>query len=406
MSHVYPGPPDHTTVTNLIARADIQFDESKPLGQGEYGAVFKGVRKSGSRVAVKRLLQGLTAQSRAEFRQEVAIMCKMRSEFVVQVYGIVDDSPDQPVLLIMELMHESLHSAYSSMPPPTLWQRMKWLVEAGKGIAFLHEQSVLHRDIKPGNMLISSPDTSRFLKLCDFGLSKSLADTTSTSLRTADPSSALHAVCGTLLVASAHLITWPRRSFPSNLSSVLHRTSTLLVWFVGRSFACSYLSQIVATCRNSRPVSKVTCVRARGISRRLSPAIRTLIERAWHQDPSKRPSIQEVIRDLEQFLGQLQPDAQAAVVRSPHSSGRAAPDSRMPALNGPLPSWIAAPVAEHPPPRPVDSSIVDAKQLSLPARSTTLAPPRLSSCRCRPHTACIGARRICRLDVMRTSPFF
>jgi serine/threonine protein kinase len=402
MSHVYPGPPDHTTVTHLIARADshIQFDESKPLGQGGYGAAFKGVRKGGSRVAVKRLLQGLTAQSRAVFRQEVAIMCKMRSEFVVQVYGIVDDSPDQPVLLIMELMHESLHSAYSSMPPPTLWQRMKWLVEAGKGIEFLHEQSVLHRDIKPGNMLISSPDTSRFLKLCDFGLSKSLADITSTSLRTADPSSALHAAAGGVgtphYMAPEVISIKPKFSFASDVYAF-----GVVCWEV----ICMQLP--FADCRDMQELKAGIKSNVREeFPDDFPPAIRALIERAWHQDPSKRPSIQEMIRDLEQFLGQLQPDAQAAVVRSPHSSGRAAPDSRMPALNGPLPSWIAAPVVEHPPPRPVDSSVVDAKQLSLPARSTTLAPPRLSSCCCRPHTACIGARRICRLDVTRTSPFF
>jgi serine/threonine protein kinase len=196
--------------THLISRSDIRIDESKPLGQGAFGVVFKGTRKGGSQVAVKRLLPGMTEKSKAAFHKEVAIMCSMRSEFVVPVYGVVDDSPDQPVLLIMKLMHQSLHSAlHESVPPPSLWQRVKWLVQAGKGIEFLHAHQVLHRDIKPLNMLISSPDTGRCLELSDFGLSKNLADITSASMRSAHPSAAVAQGVGTPYYKAPEIMSVP-----------------------------------------------------------------------------------------------------------------------------------------------------------------------------------------------------
>ncbi len=108
------------------------------------------------------------------------MMCQLRCDFVVSVYGLVDDPPDEPMLLVMERMQENLFRAYSSEPAPPLRLRVEWLLQAGKGICFLHAQSppILHRDIKPANMLLTSPATGRRLKISDLGLSKSLADIT------------------------------------------------------------------------------------------------------------------------------------------------------------------------------------------------------------------------------------
>ena len=79
MSRPSAAPDAHSlSFSHLIARADIQLDESKLLGKGGFGAVFKGMRSGVSQVAVKRLLPGLTAQSRALFQREVAIMCSLR----------------------------------------------------------------------------------------------------------------------------------------------------------------------------------------------------------------------------------------------------------------------------------------------------------------------------------------
>ena len=161
-----------------IVRHDITL--GRKIDQGGYAEVFEGTRKGGAPVAVKRMFDGLSQQSKAAFQLEVAMMCQLRSDFVVAVHGLVDEPSNEPMLLVMERMHESLSTAYGAHPPPTLRQRIEWMVQAGKGICFLHAQSppILHRDIKPSNMLLTSPATGRRLKMGDFGLSKSLADIT------------------------------------------------------------------------------------------------------------------------------------------------------------------------------------------------------------------------------------
>ena len=161
-----------------IHRGDITL--GKYLDKGGFAEVFEGTRRGGAPVAVKRLFDGLSEQSKTAFRREVDMMCQLRSDVVVSVYGLVDDPPHEPMLLVMERMHENLFRAYSSDPAPSLRQRVEWLLQAGRGISFLHAQSppILHRDIKPANMLLTSPATGRRLKMSDFGLCKSLADIT------------------------------------------------------------------------------------------------------------------------------------------------------------------------------------------------------------------------------------
>jgi serine/threonine-protein kinase TNNI3K len=185
-----------------IARDDITL--GRKIDQGGYAEVFEGTRKGGSHVAVKRMFDGLSQQSKAAFQLEVAIMCQLRSDFVVAVHGLVDEPPQEPMLLVMERMHESLSTAYSAHPPPTLRQRIEWLAQAGKGVSFFHAQSppILHRDIKPSNMLLTSPATGRRLKMGDFGLSKSLADITA-SITSRTSRSSMVAAAGGAAAAAA-----------------------------------------------------------------------------------------------------------------------------------------------------------------------------------------------------------
>jgi serine/threonine protein kinase len=330
--------------THLIARSDIQYDESKLLGQGGYGAVFRGTRKGGARVAVKRLLQGLTESSKFAFQREVAIMSSMSCEFVVQIYGVVDDSPDQPVLLVMELMHQSLYQAYKSMPPPSLRQRIMWLIQAGKGIAFLHAGGVIHRDVKPSNMLISAPDKGQTLKMGDFGLSKSLSDITLASSRAAHAAAGL----GTLnYMAPELLVLRPKYSPASDVFAF-----GVVVWelyCMKLPFAdCKDMHLLMAEVRNGEREEFPPDMPA---------ALRTMIERAWHQDPSQRPSIEQCVFDLEAMLVQDPSPDTAIAAPPPPTLHHSVPETHRPPADSGIPKHLAI---EMPPP---DSTPIDQQQV-------------------------------------------
>ncbi len=357
-----------------IPRGDITLGQN--LGSGGFGEVFAGTRRGGAPVAVKRLFDGLSEQSKTAFRREVDMMCQLRSDFVVSVHGLVDDPPQEPMLLVMERLHESLSSAYGSDPAPSLQQRIEWLVQAGKGICFLHAQSppILHRDIKPSNMLLSSPATGRRLKMGDFGLSKSLADITASlasrsTAPTAGGGNAAAAAVGTPhYVAPELMSSRPKYSAASDVYAF-----GVVCW----ETICMRLPY--RACRNARYIEDDVKAGIREVFELedrpdfvFPPALKRMIKRAWAQvnppalqplspyvllaqDPKDRPSIEQCVLVLQQFLAQLDPKTAAA--HAPSSAvHRTAPRRSSP----PPVTWRR--ISDTPLPA---SLVVDQQQLSF-----------------------------------------
>jgi serine/threonine protein kinase len=277
-----------------IPRGDITL--GKFLDKGGFAEVFEGTRRGGAPVAVKRLFDGLSEQSKVSFRREVDMMCQLRSDFIVSVHGLVDDPPHEPMLLVMERMHENLVRAYGSFPAPSLRQRVEWLVQAGRGISFLHSQSppILHRDIKPANMLLTSPATGSRLKLSDLGLSKSLADiTASLATRTAMPAagggSAAAAEVGTPHYKAPELMSLKPKYSPASdvyaFGVVCWETICMRLPYRGSS-----LQDIRAEVKagNREDFELEDCP-----DFVFPPALKTMIERAWAQvdPPPPAPNI-------------------------------------------------------------------------------------------------------------------
>jgi serine/threonine protein kinase len=340
---------------NPISRADITL--GKNLGSGGFGEVFEGTRRGGAPVAVKRLFGGMSEQSKTAFRFEVGMMRQLSSDFVVSVHGLVDYPPHEPMLLVMERMHEALSSAYGSEPAPLLRQRVEWLLQAGKGISFLHAQSppILHRDIKPANMLLTSPATGRRLKMSDFGLSKSLADiTASLVLRSTAPAAgggkAAAAAVGTPHYMAPELMSMKPKYSPASdvyaFGVVCWETICMRLPYR----ACTDVQDIKAGVKagDREDFELEDCpdfqfpLALKGMIKRAwaqvkPPSLQRLsFYVLWAQDPEDRPSIEQCVCELQWFLAQL--DAEGAEAHKPSSAARPiapltshlAPDSTLP----------------------------------------------------------------------------
>lgn len=149
----------------------LQFGQK--LGKGYFGEVFEAVDSVHGQVAVK-VLSRQPHQDDAEwqaykesFLAEAQNLSKARHSNVVQVYHIAENPGGQSIQFCMELCAGgSLQKTYES-GPMQLSKVRKVATEVSLGLAALHHRGMLHRDVKPGNILLSSKGIA---KLGDFGL--------------------------------------------------------------------------------------------------------------------------------------------------------------------------------------------------------------------------------------------
>ncbi|KAI9111181.1 hypothetical protein K1719_017792 [Acacia pycnantha] len=155
-----------------LAKATNNFSNDRKLGQGGFGAVYRGYfPHMDLTVAVKKISKG-SRQGKREYVTEVKIISQLRHRNLVQLIGWCHEKGN--FLLVYELMpNGSLDAHLSGKKPPLPWNmRHKIALGLASGVLYLHEewqQCVVHRDIKSSNVML---DSNFNVKLGDFGLAK------------------------------------------------------------------------------------------------------------------------------------------------------------------------------------------------------------------------------------------
>lgn len=162
------------------ASVDDEYCVSKKIiGIGMSGAVHKGVhRRTGREVAVKALglsMLGTEAQlskTAKHFAREIEILMRVDHPHVVKLHDVFETPSD--ITIVMELLHGgSLHGVAEGRDRFPEGDASPITRQMLLAISYLHEQSIVHRDVKPDNFVFEGPDFGGgLLKLIDFGLSK------------------------------------------------------------------------------------------------------------------------------------------------------------------------------------------------------------------------------------------
>ncbi|TYG43057.1 hypothetical protein ES288_D12G306400v1 [Gossypium darwinii] len=169
--------PPHRYSYSVLRRATSSFSDSRRLGQGGFGSVYRATinNSNGNRTVAVKVMDAGSLQGEREFQNELFFASKLDSSLVVSVHGFSYDRKRRRMLLVYELMpHGNLQDALLHRKCPELmkWkQRFSIAVDIAKGLDYLHglDPPIIHGDIKPSNILL---DQNFSAKIADFGLAR------------------------------------------------------------------------------------------------------------------------------------------------------------------------------------------------------------------------------------------
>ncbi|XP_061954290.1 probable LRR receptor-like serine/threonine-protein kinase At1g06840 isoform X4 [Populus nigra] len=152
-----------------IVLATNNFNSSTQIGQGGYGKVYRGVLPDKTVVAIKRAEEG-SLQGEKEFLTEIKLLSRLHHRNLVSLTGYCVERGEQ--MLVYEFMpNGTLRDWLSDKEKLSFGTRLSIALGSAKGILYLHTEAdppVFHRDIKASNILLDSKLTA---KVADFGLS-------------------------------------------------------------------------------------------------------------------------------------------------------------------------------------------------------------------------------------------
>ncbi|KAF3484005.1 CMGC/CDK/CDK5 protein kinase [Arthroderma uncinatum] len=147
------------------------FQQLEKLGEGTYATVFKGRnRQTGEMVALKEIHLDSEEGTPSTAIREISLMKELKHENIVGLHDVIHT--ENKLMLVFEYMDKDLKKYMDvrgdrgQLDYVTIKSFMHQLM---RGIAFCHDNRVLHRDLKPQNLLINNKGQ---LKLADFGLAR------------------------------------------------------------------------------------------------------------------------------------------------------------------------------------------------------------------------------------------
>ncbi|SMN20222.1 similar to Saccharomyces cerevisiae YPL140C MKK2 Mitogen-activated kinase kinase involved in protein kinase C signaling pathway that controls cell integrity [Maudiozyma saulgeensis] len=145
------------------------------LGEGAGGSVAKCKLKRGSTIFALKTINVLNTdpEFQKQIFRELQFNKSFKSDYIVRYYGMFTDEENSSIYIAMEYMGgRSLEAVYKNLMKRGGRISEKVLGKVAesvlRGLSYLHEKKIIHRDIKPQNILLSD---SGEVKLCDFGVS-------------------------------------------------------------------------------------------------------------------------------------------------------------------------------------------------------------------------------------------
>ena len=145
------------------------------IGEGAAGQVFLAEQQQPHRQVAVKVLRSAAAAGRARFEREVELLANLEHNNIARLYdsGTAEGPAGDLPYLVMEYVDGQDLLRYADQQQLDLAQRLQLLAQVARAAHFAHTRGVIHRDLKPGNILVNERGEPKIL---DFGIAHVVAD--------------------------------------------------------------------------------------------------------------------------------------------------------------------------------------------------------------------------------------
>ncbi|XP_022948704.1 mitogen-activated protein kinase homolog NTF6-like [Cucurbita moschata] len=169
----------YNVLGNLFEVSAKYSPSIQPVGRGAYAIVWYSTNsETKDEVAIKKIGNAFDnwVDTKRTLR-EIKLLCHMDHENIIKIKDIIPPPEKEKfndVYIVYVLMDTDLHQIICSSQALTDDHCQYFLYQLLRGLKYLHSANVLHRDLKPGNLLLNA---NCDLKICDFGLARTTSET-------------------------------------------------------------------------------------------------------------------------------------------------------------------------------------------------------------------------------------
>jgi serine/threonine-protein kinase len=164
------------SLDRLVGRTlNNRYLVKRKIGEGGFGAVFEGMQVATERMVALKVLHPQSLQDPtvvARFRREAESCSKLRNPHTVIIYDF-DQTEDGVLYLAMELVRgRSLQDIQRAAGVVPVERCLRILDQVADALGEAHSKGIVHRDMKPENIMVEERDGEDFVKVLDFGIAK------------------------------------------------------------------------------------------------------------------------------------------------------------------------------------------------------------------------------------------